>query len=56
MGDWEWFCFPPEVKPRFVPQGDGTFELQILVRDMLLIIVKVGLMVDVDLGETSIRR
>lgn len=30
--DFEWLTFPPPVKPRFVDQGDGTYELQVLVR------------------------
>ena len=29
--DWEWMTFPDYVKPRWVPQGDGTYELQFLV-------------------------
>ncbi|KAF7798250.1 hypothetical protein EIP86_009467 [Pleurotus ostreatoroseus] len=28
--DWQWQGFPPTTKPRFVPQGDGTYELQFL--------------------------
>ncbi|KAH8088908.1 putative aminoadipate reductase [Cristinia sonorae] len=27
---WQWVTFPPEVKPRWVPQGDGTYEAQFL--------------------------
>lgn len=30
--DWEWMQLPKECKPRWVPQGDGTYELQLLVR------------------------
>ncbi|PCH35038.1 acetyl-CoA synthetase-like protein, partial [Wolfiporia cocos MD-104 SS10] len=28
--DWEWMQLPRECMPRWVPQGDGTFELQML--------------------------
>lgn len=31
-GDWDWVRFNPNVTPRWVPQGDGLFELQMLVR------------------------
>ena len=30
--DWSWITLAPQVKPRWVPQGDGSYELQILVR------------------------
>ena len=29
--DWAWFSFCSRVKPRWIPQGDGTYELQLLV-------------------------
>lgn len=29
--DWEWMKFADYVKPRWVPQGDGTYELHLLV-------------------------
>jgi hypothetical protein len=29
--DWEWFQFSSEAKPRFIPQGDGKYELHYLV-------------------------
>lgn len=29
--DWQWQSLPPSTKPRWVPQGDGTYELQFLV-------------------------
>ncbi|TCD65346.1 putative NRPS-like protein biosynthetic cluster [Steccherinum ochraceum] len=28
--DWEYLCFTPKCKPRFVDQGDGSYELQVL--------------------------
>ncbi|GJE93359.1 acetyl-CoA synthetase-like protein, partial [Phanerochaete sordida] len=28
--DWQWFTFSSYVSPRWVPQGDGTYELQFL--------------------------
>ncbi|KAF7794887.1 hypothetical protein EIP86_006030 [Pleurotus ostreatoroseus] len=28
--DWAWFSFCDRVNPRWVPQGDGTYELQLL--------------------------
>lgn len=31
-GDWNYFYFPDRTQVRFVDQGDGTYELQILVR------------------------
>lgn len=31
--DWEWMTFSDRVDIRWVPQGDGTFELQFLVRE-----------------------
>lgn len=30
--DWEWMTLPDMVKQRWVDQGDGTYELQFLVR------------------------
>ncbi|KAJ7487932.1 hypothetical protein FB451DRAFT_1225962 [Mycena latifolia] len=30
VGEWEWFRFSDKVKLRWVPQGDGTFECQVL--------------------------
>ena len=30
--DWSWMAFSPRVKPRWEPQGDGTYELHFLVR------------------------
>ncbi|KAH0581547.1 hypothetical protein H2248_011256 [Termitomyces sp. 'cryptogamus'] len=30
--DWEYLRFYNHTKPRWIPQGDGTFELQLLVR------------------------
>ena len=30
-GDWMWLRFPDDLKLRWVPQGDDTYELQILV-------------------------
>ncbi|KAJ7609417.1 hypothetical protein FB45DRAFT_762383, partial [Roridomyces roridus] len=32
--DWEWFRISERVKVRWVPQGDGTFECQVLATDM----------------------
>lgn len=29
--DWEYVSFPDSIKSRWVPQGDGTYELQFLV-------------------------
>ena len=29
--DWAWFQLSRSTKPRWVPEGDGTFELQFLV-------------------------
>ena len=29
--DWAWLAFPNTLRCRWVPQGDGTFELQLLV-------------------------
>ncbi|KAF7798286.1 hypothetical protein EIP86_009505 [Pleurotus ostreatoroseus] len=28
--DWQWQTFPPSTQPRWVSQGDGTYELQFL--------------------------
>ncbi|KAH8103378.1 hypothetical protein BXZ70DRAFT_1055180, partial [Cristinia sonorae] len=30
VGNWEWVAFPPEVNPRWIPQDDGSYELQFL--------------------------
>lgn len=30
--DWAWMQLDERVKPRWIDQGDGTFELQVLVR------------------------
>ncbi|KAH9941064.1 hypothetical protein B0H21DRAFT_811720 [Amylocystis lapponica] len=30
LQDWEWIQISPRVVPRWIPQGDGTYELQIL--------------------------
>jgi hypothetical protein len=30
--DWEWVRFPDSMKCRWVPQGNGTYELHCLVR------------------------
>ena len=30
--DWEWVSFADNVHARWVPQGDGSFEYQCLVR------------------------
>ena len=30
-GDWMWLHFPDDLTIRWVPQGDDTYELQILV-------------------------
>ena len=30
--DWEWMQLPSQCSPRWVPEGDGTYELQLLVR------------------------
>ena len=30
---WEWLRFGPSQNIRWVPQGDGTYECQLLVRD-----------------------
>ncbi|KAH7886930.1 putative nonribosomal peptide synthetase [Phlebopus sp. FC_14] len=32
-GDWGWFGFPPDFPLRWVPQGDGTYECQVLSSD-----------------------
>lgn len=29
--DWQWLSFGANVRCRWVPQGDGTYELQFLV-------------------------
>ena len=29
--DWAWMRFSDQVNPRWIDQGDGTFELQFLV-------------------------
>lgn len=29
--DWEWYAFTDCITRRWIPQGDGTYELQILV-------------------------
>ena len=29
--DWEWLEMSDRVKPRWIPQGDGTYELHLLV-------------------------
>lgn len=34
-GDWDWVRFSQRVTPRWIPQGDGLFELQMLVRTFL---------------------
>ncbi|KZT04547.1 acetyl-CoA synthetase-like protein [Laetiporus sulphureus 93-53] len=28
--DWQWMAIPSDAKPRWIPQGDGTYELQFL--------------------------
>ena len=33
--DWQWMEFADNVNIRWVPQGDGTFEMQFLVRMLL---------------------
>lgn len=30
--DWAWLNLTDSMKPRWVPQGDGSYELQLLVR------------------------
>lgn len=30
--DWAWLSFTESMKPRWIPQGDGSYELQLLVR------------------------
>jgi hypothetical protein len=35
--EWAWFRVSPLVKVRWAPQGGGTFECQILVRFLLLL-------------------
>lgn len=30
--DWEYFAFPANVKPQFLPCGDGNSELVLMVR------------------------
>ena len=35
--DWEWLSFTDSVDIRWVPQGDGTFELQFLVSRLALL-------------------
>ncbi len=30
--EWCWLSFPKNVEHRWLPEGDGTYELQILVR------------------------
>ena len=32
LADWEWMEFGDYVQPRWEPQGDGTYELQLMVR------------------------
>ena len=32
--DWEWIQLAEYVKPRWVPQGDGTFELVVYVSEV----------------------
>ncbi|KAG5723416.1 L-aminoadipate-semialdehyde dehydrogenase large subunit [Termitomyces sp. T112] len=44
--DWEYLRFYNHTKPRWVPQGDGTFELQLLVR-LELDLVKTTRLTDV---------
>lgn len=34
--DWEWMAFKDSMKLRWIPQGDGTFELHLLVRPVSL--------------------
>lgn len=34
--EWNWLYFPPQSNVRWVPQGDGSFELQFLVSILLL--------------------
>lgn len=34
--DWEYLNFASSVKPRWVDQGDGTYELHLLVSDCLI--------------------
>ncbi|KAJ3555456.1 hypothetical protein NM688_g2570 [Phlebia brevispora] len=31
--DWAWLSFPKEVKHRWIPEGDGTYELQLLTSE-----------------------
>ncbi|KNZ73642.1 L-aminoadipate-semialdehyde dehydrogenase large subunit [Termitomyces sp. J132] len=44
--DWEYLRFYNHTKPRWIPQGDGTFELQLLVR-LKLDLVKTTRLTDV---------
>lgn len=30
--EWEWFRFSPSIKPHFIPDGHGAYELVIEVR------------------------
>ncbi|KAH7929525.1 putative nonribosomal peptide synthetase [Leucogyrophana mollusca] len=32
-GDWRWMRFSPDIKVRWVPQGDETYELQVLTTE-----------------------
>lgn len=32
--DWSWFVLDPRIKPRWVPEGDGSYELQALVCEL----------------------
>ena len=32
IADWQWHQLPPKTSPRWDPPGDGTYELQFLVR------------------------
>ena len=37
--DWDWFQFSDAVRPRFVPQSDGKYELHYLVRTFIPYVV-----------------
>ena len=36
LEDWQWQRISPLTKPRWMPQGDGTYELQFLVRKLCI--------------------
>lgn len=55
--DWQWIGIPSTMNPRFVPQGDGTYELQFLVRsiDLLSSVHQLSLLADLQNSSTEYR-